>query len=270
MFALLLGWPIAAMADQELLDQINRTRTIACNTSKDAAGALRLNPSLKLAAQRLDSETDLRAVLFAANYRATYSQVIELRGWLTDNAIALHLQKNHCKILGNPLFSEIGIYQKWNRVRIILASPFSMPAKIDLLELNQQVLLLTNRARAQARRCGATVRPAAKPLRLALPLRQVALAHARDMARNDYFEHQALDGSQIGDRVTRGGYRWRVAGENLAVGVVTPAQAIAGWLNSPPHCNALMDGRFTEMGVAYAVNPTTARMIYWVQVFAAP
>jgi len=89
------------------------------------------------------------------------------------------------------------------------------------------------------------------------------------MATRDYFDHRGPDGSTPASRVTRAGYSWRVVGENIAAGVATPEEAVEGWLQSPAHCENLMDPRFVDMGVAYAVNPHNASVILWTQVFAA-
>jgi len=48
---------------------------------------------------------------------------------------------------------------------------------------------------------------------------------------------------------------------------MTPEEAVAGWLQSPHHCENLMTPRFTEMGVAFAVNPATDAGVYWTQTF---
>lgn len=43
-----------------------------------------------------------------------------------------------------------------------------------------------------------------------------------------------------------------------------------GWIDSPGHCANPMDARFTEMGLAYAVDARSRAGIYWTQVFATP
>jgi len=45
---------------------------------------------------------------------------------------------------------------------------------------------------------------------------------------------------------------------------------VAGWIKSPPHCANLMNGAFTEMGVAYAVNAKSEMGVYWAQEFGTP
>lgn len=90
------------------------------------------------------------------------------------------------------------------------------------------------------------------------------------MARHDYMDHTGRDGSTPAQRVTRSGYRWKTVGENLASGVMTADEVVAGWLGSPHHCENLMNARFTQMAVAYAVNPASRGGIYWTQVFGTP
>jgi uncharacterized protein YkwD len=45
---------------------------------------------------------------------------------------------------------------------------------------------------------------------------------------------------------------------------------VQGWLDSPDHCENIMDPRFTEMGIAYAPGQVSRRGLYWVQLLAAP
>jgi uncharacterized protein YkwD len=90
------------------------------------------------------------------------------------------------------------------------------------------------------------------------------------MAEHSYFSHDGRDGSQPADRATRAGYVWRSVGENIAAGQASADEAVRGWIDSPPHCANLMSPRYTEMGVAYAVNLNSKMAIYWAQVFGAP
>ena len=47
-----------------------------------------------------------------------------------------------------------------------------------------------------------------------------------------------------------------------------------GWLDSPGHCENIMDPRFAEMGVAYArgraPEPASGVGLYWVQLLVDP
>ena len=133
--------------------------------------------------------------------------------------------------------------------------------------MSGRVLELTTRARATARRCGSQHFAPAPPLTLDAKLGQVALAYARDMAAFGYMSHTGRDGSSPQTRITRSGYRWSEVGENLARGIMTPEEVVEGWLHSPEHCANLMDPKFRQMGVAFAVNPRDEAGVYWAMEF---
>jgi uncharacterized protein YkwD len=59
-------------------------------------------------------------------------------------------------------------------------------------------------------------------------------------------------------------------GENLASGVLSADDLVNRWLHSPEHCANLMDPRYREMGVAFAVNPNNDAGIYWAMEFGSP
>jgi uncharacterized protein YkwD len=132
------------------------------------------------------------------------------------------------------------------------------------------VLAHVNRARSQPRSCGSRRFAAAPPLRWSDPLGDAAFGHSDDMARHDYFDHRGRDGSGVGQRAQRRGYRGSRIGENIAAGHGDAAAAVAGWVASPSHCANLMDPAYAEMGAAYAVDAGSRGKIYWTQVFGAP
>ena len=73
-------------------------------------------------------------------------------------------------------------------------------------------------------------------------------------------------------RVERAGFgAHRIVGENIAAGAMSPHEVTEGWLASPAHCENIMDGRFTQIGIAYRrESRTPTRGMYWTQDFAAP
>jgi uncharacterized protein YkwD len=101
-------------------------------------------------------------------------------------------------------------------------------------------------------------------------LAQVALGHAADMAAHNYFEHQDQSGRTPADRVRAVGYSEKLVGENIAYGPTSAEEVVQGWLDSPGHCENIMDPRFMEMGLAYAPGKLSKPGLYWVQVLAAP
>jgi uncharacterized protein YkwD len=100
-------------------------------------------------------------------------------------------------------------------------------------------------------------------------LDSVAFGHAADMAEHNYFEHEDLAGHTPADRVRALGYREKLVGENIAFGPRTAEEVVQGWLDSPGHCENIMDPRFAQMGIAYAAGHAK-RGLFWVQVFAQP
>jgi uncharacterized protein YkwD len=131
------------------------------------------------------------------------------------------------------------------------------------------VLQLVNRARSNSRRCGDERFAATVPLAASSLLNRAAREHATDMARNNYFEHTGMDGSAPKERLARLGYRSLLTGENIAYGPVSAEEVVKGWLNSPGHCANIMEPRFREIGIAFAVGRKRGA-IYWVQDFAVP
>jgi uncharacterized protein YkwD len=181
------------------------------------------------------------------------------------------LTANYCRTLINPKLREIGAERRGREVWMVLAAPVSLPTAADADSVSQHILDLVNAARAAGRRCGAKYFAPVASLTLNSSLTSAALAHSREMAKNAEFDHRGHDGSTPAVRVQRAGYStYRIVGENIAAGAMTPAEVTAGWLASPAHCENIMDGRFTQVGIAYAANLNSAAAMYWTQDFAAP
>jgi uncharacterized protein YkwD len=135
--------------------------------------------------------------------------------------------------------------------------------------IEARVVELVNAARSKPRRCGRERFGAVSALSVSGKLDAAAAAHARDMARKNYFDHRGSDGSQPKDRVLRAGYEPRISGENIALGPESAEEVVAGWLDSPGHCANIMDARFQQIGVGLATGKKRGK-IYWVQTFGAP
>ena len=127
------------------------------------------------------------------------------------------------------------------------ASSHAAPSDASLALARQTTLCLLNRERARRRM---------RPLRMNARLTAAALAHARDMARRNYFSHVAPGGVDMVDRIVRNAYlsgarSWTV-GENIAWGnggYATPASTVAGWMRSPGHRANILNRRFRDIGV---------------------
>jgi uncharacterized protein YkwD len=144
------------------------------------------------------------------------------------------------------------------------------PRNPPAVAIATQALQLVNDLRARGARCGDHSFAPAPPLALSGTLGGVAFGHATDMAEHGYFEHRDLNGQSPADRVRAVGYREKLVGENIAYGPKTLDEVVQGWLDSPGHCENMMDPRFVEMGIAYAPGRAGRHGLYWVQVFAEP
>jgi uncharacterized protein YkwD len=265
---LALAAPICGRAD--VIDAVNALRYEGCGGHRPGMAPLRENAKLDEVAHRLSQGTELRTAEQFADYHAVSSFSVSISGVPSSGNIEAGVVRQYCEQLANPAFREIGVWRRASVVWIALAEPFRPPAPRDQATIAHQVLSLTNQARAQARRCGSTPYAAVGPLRLNATLTHAALLYAQDMATFGYMGHKGHDGSTPADRVTRSGYRWREVGENLASGIMTPEEVVAGWLRSPDHCSNLMDPLYTEMGVAFAVAPHREAGVYWAMEFGTP
>jgi uncharacterized protein YkwD len=61
-----------------------------------------------------------------------------------------------------------------------------------------------------------------------------------------------------------------LVGENIAYGPKSADEVVQGWLDSPGHCENIMDPRFAEMGIAFAAGHSSLRGLFWVQLLVAP
>lgn len=102
-------------------------------------------------------------------------------------------------------------------------------------------------------------------------LEQAAQLKANDMAQKSYFSHTSPAGVTPWYWLDRVGYRYQSAGENLAVDFLDASDVHTAWMNSPGHRANILNGVFTEIGIAtargmYHGNETT----FVVEFFGSP
>ncbi len=232
---------------------------------------LRPQAALERAANELARGARLEPSLVKANYRATRSKALHIRGeGVGANAAEVLAEQSYCSVLQDGAMTEVGIHVEPGELWLVMAAPFAPAVRVSEQAAGQRVLELVNQARATPRYCGRTTYKAAAPLRWNETLAQASRLHAEDMAQHNYFSHRGRDGSSPAQRIERAGYRYRAMGENLAGGQLQPEDAVAGWIKSPEHCANLMSPAFTEMGSAYAVDPASEMGVYWAQAFGRP
>ncbi len=261
--------PMAAMAD--IVGAVNDARLHDCHANPATTPRLRENLRLNEAARRLSFGETLQNAAKKAGYRSVTSASVQISNVPDDREVERIVARQFCAQITGRDLRDIGAYRRGTDVWLMVASPFTPPAPADRQAISRRVLELTNQARSHARRCGSLAFPAAPPLVLApSALERAAAEHSQDMANHSYMDHTGRDGSTPADRVTRTGYKWKAIGENLASGILTPEDAVSGWVGSPHHCENLMSARFTQMSVTYAVNSASNGGIYWTQLFGTP
>jgi uncharacterized protein YkwD len=270
---LLIASLVAALsraANADVLAAVNWARQRGCNFSTTPM-PLQNNLKLQQSAGRLAGGSGLHDALAAAGYLASESYALHFSGAVSDAQIIRTLTAHYCRTLINPTLREIGSERRGHEVWMVLAAPVSLPTDADAASVSRHILDLVNAARAAGRRCGARYFAPVAPLTLNSSLTRAALAHSREMAKRNLLDHRGRDGSTPAVRVERAGYgAHRIVGENIAAGAMTPVEVTQGWLESPAHCENIMDGRFTQIGIGYAASLDTAAGMYWTQDFAAP
>jgi hypothetical protein len=267
---LLTATPARPAGEADLIGMINDYRSAPreCEGRREPV-ARPLAPSPTLAAVDPGRDGRFGEALKASGYRAATATSILFSGPGNASAIRRLIEARYCRTLLDPRYSQIGVARSGTSWRINLARPLVPEGLGDWREAGQAVLRLVNLARAQARACGDEQFQRTRPLAWNEALAEAALAHSRDMASRDYFSHADPSGASVRQRATRAGYRWRYVGENIAAGLGSPEQVVAGWLASPGHCANLMSPDFVDMGAAYAVEPASKLDIYWTQTFGA-
>lgn len=268
---LLLGVCLDAGAS-DLYTAINRLRAGESNCAV-AERLLPLKPqaALERVASDLARGNKLEQSLKAAGYRMTRSSALSITGdGVGAQAAGLLAGRNYCRQLQDAAMTDVGVYLDARQVWIVMAAAFAPSVGVSGQVAGQRVLDLVNQARATPRNCGGNAFHVARPVRWNEALAEASRLHAEEMARHSYFSHSGRDGSDPAERVERAGYRYRATGENIAAGQMNPEDAVAGWIKSAAHCANLMNPAFTEMGAAFAVDPTSEMGVYWAQAFGAP
>ncbi|MGC9610944.1 MAG: CAP domain-containing protein [Minisyncoccia bacterium] len=94
---------------------------------------------------------------------------------------------------------------------------------------------------------------------------------AEDMASKGYFAHVSPDGIDPWYWISKAGYKYSYAGENLAINFSDSEDVIKAWLNSPAHRDNILDAHFTEIGIGIAKGTYRGKeTIFIAQMFGRP
>jgi len=290
------GIPPAAA---DALSTLQMLRAGGCGGILPAAPPVQRNVVLDRVAEQWAAGRPLAAAAEDNGYRPDLTGGFHFIG--TDDTMVQQLRRSGgCGVVLDHGMRGIGVYRRAADTWLVVVSP-SLPSRLSTAErppspaasgsalpppppppapsratasaaplLSTRALQLINQVRSHGARCGTRMFAPAPPLIFSGALTGVALGHANDMADHDYFEHKDLAGQSPADRVRASGYSEKLVGENIAYGPGTIDEVVQGWLDSPGHCENIMDPRFVEMGIAYAPGRATRHGLYWVQLFAEP
>lgn len=114
-----------------------------------------------------------------------------------------------------------------------------------------EVVVLINQHRAAGTDCpNGQLKDPVGPLAMNGQLQTAARLHSWDMSVSGYFDHDSCNGRTPWQRAAAQGYA--ATGETIGGAYPSPAAMVDGWMNSSGHCNILMSGSRTEVGVGYA------------------
>nr|WP_246017716.1 CAP domain-containing protein [Mesobacillus subterraneus] len=95
---------------------------------------------------------------------------------------------------------------------------------------------------------------------------EVAYAHSKDMAEEDYFSHESEKYGDLSERLKTADVVYQVAGENIAANYTDAPAVVEGWLNSESHREALLNEEFSHLGVGvYRKHYTQNFISMWEQ-----
>ena len=83
-------------------------------------------------------------------------------------------------------------------------------------------------------------------------LAAAAQAKADDMAAKSYFAHLSPEGYDFWYWIDKAGYKYSMAGENLAIRFATSEAVVQGWMNSPTHKENILRAGFSQIGTGMA------------------
>jgi uncharacterized protein YkwD len=267
------GLTICSTTQADALAAVQVLREGGCGGLMPAAAPLRRDVVLDRAAEHWANGMALSAAARNSGYAADASAGLRVTG--ADDDLIGVLRRASCRIVANRDLQDIGVYRRGSEYWLVLASRAttpdrSQPPALPAAALAARALQLVNQVRASGTHCGQRSFAPASPVTLSATLDTVALGHAADMAAHDYFEHQDLSGRSPAQRVREGGYQETLVGENIAYGPKSIDEVVQGWLDSPDHCENIMDPRFAQMGIAYAPGKLARHGLFWVQLLATP
>jgi len=100
-------------------------------------------------------------------------------------------------------------------------------------------------------------------------LDQAAQLKAEDMVQDNYFNHTSPSGITPWAWFLQAGYKYKYAGENLAIGFFDSQEVYSAWLNSPSHKANIVNPNYIEVGTAVLTGFGQGNTVVVVQEFGS-
>ena len=140
------------------------------------------------------------------------------------------------------LYTAVFIALKAIVIGFVLLLPSAVFVLPDILaEQQSKIIALTNELRLEKGLPGLAV---SDTLNFSSDIKAV------DMAEKGYFSHVSPEGRKLAYYLRQVGYKYTVAGENLALGFSSAEDVVNAWIKSPTHYANLIDEDYKEMGVS--------------------
>lgn len=105
----------------------------------------------------------------------------------------------------------------------------------------EELIYLTNQERSQFNLSSLSVNPL---------LTKAALYKAKDLLKNNYFNHNSPEGKKFSQWVKETDYQYTIVGENLAMGFSSSPAVIKAWMASDKHRENILHPKYKDIGLA--------------------
>jgi uncharacterized protein YkwD len=135
----------------------------------------------------------------------------------------------------------------------------------------EEVLRRLNEVRLHGMVCHASgTASVAAPLRWSDSLAAIAATQSAEMAALNRMIHRDSQDRALDARLGAGGYPFRAARENIAVGYPSLDEVMQAWLASEAHCANMLDNAVLEAGLACSDSDSVRGDRYWTLVLGSP
>ena len=156
---------------------------------------------------------------------------------------------------GNDNFSPQATYTI--EQSIVTLNNISFVSEADLISFAKEVFILTNIEREKA---GLSM------FWQSSVLAKTAVLRANELVVRYLESHDRPDGRAFHTVYDENGLMYDLAGENIAMGQLTPQEVVEAWMNSPGHRANILNPLFGHLGVGVAKDRDG--VLYWSQNFA--